>query len=195
MPPLCVSFVYEWICWSVGARMHHSCISGALKAWSRHTSVFMCVRARPYECDRHGRAGASDHAAIRVHLGGLPLWRKGSGPESEPKLHRQKPRISIQQVCSVCACVSVSASVHLCVPTPRVTVPGHSLWMKVIASGGQPAAEAQRWCVRVCVCVCAWNSGLLLLPLSSEPIAPRTHTHCVFPAKTHAHTVFELDYK
>lgn len=98
----------------------------------------MC--ARLYKYDRHGRARTSDHAAIGVHLGGLPLCRKGSGPESEPKLRRQKPRIGIQQVSSVCVCLCVCGCA--CLPTPRVTVPGHSLWMKVIASGGQPAAEA-----------------------------------------------------
>ncbi|TNN62915.1 hypothetical protein EYF80_026867 [Liparis tanakae] len=41
--------------------------------------------------------GTGDHGAIRVHLGGFQLCRKGSGLESEPKLHRQMPRISIQQ--------------------------------------------------------------------------------------------------
>ncbi len=111
----------------------------------------MCVCVCVCVCAGHGRAGTGDHAAIGVHLGGLPLCRKGSAPESEPKPHRQKPRISIQQVSGVCSCACVCMCVCVCVcvclPTPRVTVPGHSLWMKVIASGGQPAAEAQRWCV------------------------------------------------
>lgn len=35
------------------------------------------------------------------------------------------------------------------VATSRVTVPGHSVWMKVIASGGWPAAETQYACVDV----------------------------------------------
>lgn len=108
----------------------------------------MCICL--YEFDRHGRAGTSGYTDIRVHLGGLPLCRKGSGPESEPKPRRQKPRISILQASGVCAC----ACVCMCVPTPRVTVLGHSLWMKVIASGGQPAAEAQNLvCVSANVCV------------------------------------------
>lgn len=43
----------------------------------------------------------------------------------------------------VCVCVCVFVWVWKCVATSRVTVPGHSVWMKAIASGGWPAAETQ----------------------------------------------------
>lgn len=64
----------------------------------------------------HGQIRTSDHAVIRVHLGGLSLCWKGSAAELEPR-----------------------------------TVPGHSVWMKVIASGGWPAAETQCPYVGMCV--------------------------------------------
>lgn len=47
-------------------------------------------------------------------------------------------RVQGQHAAGTVVCVGVK-----CVATPRVTVPGHSVWMKVIASGGWPAAETQ----------------------------------------------------
>lgn len=51
---------------------------------------------------------------------------------------------------SLCACVCV-ISVHVCVSAAsKVAVPSHCWRMKVIASGGQPAAEGYK---RVYVCL------------------------------------------
>lgn len=48
-----------------------------------------------------------------MHLTGLLLCREGSALESEPKLHRDKHKISIQLA---------AAAVCVCVPTSRVAV-------------------------------------------------------------------------
>lgn len=97
----------------------------------RSPSVCMCTFIAHervfYKSDQHGQIRTSGHAVIRVHLGGLSLCWKGSAAESEPRINMQQAQL----------CVWVWKRVA----TSRVPVPGHTVWMKVIASGGWPAAE------------------------------------------------------
>lgn len=97
----------------------------------RSPSVCMCTYIAHervfYKSDQHGQIRTSGHAVIRVHLGGLSLCWKGSAAESEPRINMQQALL----------CVWVWKRVA----TSRVPVPGHTVWMKVIASGGWPAAE------------------------------------------------------
>lgn len=52
---------------------------------------------------------------------------------------RSRVRTQNQHAAGSVVCVRV----WKCAATPRGTVTGHSVWMKVIAGGGQPAAETQ----------------------------------------------------
>lgn len=73
----------------------------------------------------------------------------------------------------------------VCASPQGGTVPGHSVWMKVIASGGQPAAEAQlRFCVLAFVCVCV--SALVHETTSCVGLSPSLgeHFHLHFDKKT-----------
>lgn len=111
--------------------------------WGIRSSPYVCVctfiayECVFYESDQHGQIRTSDHAVIRVHLGGLSLCWKGSAAESEPRISMQSAQL----------CVWVWKHVA----TSRVTVLGHSVWMKVIASGGWPAAETL--CASVWICM------------------------------------------
>lgn len=85
------------------------------------------------ECDQHGRIKPRGQAVIRLLLGGLSPGQS------------QNPGSVCSRVSSVCVWVWKRLA------TPGVAVPGHSVWMEVIASGGQPATETQCFAVRISV--------------------------------------------
>jgi len=159
-------FTDLWVCASIISSVVYICFLGTKSLFPGGVCECVCVFERTL-FDRHAWAGTSDHAAIRVHLGGLPLCREGSAPEWKPKLHRHKPKISIQQVSAVCACVHV----YVC-PNPK----GSSSWSQSVDESNCQWRATCSWgpeilcfrvyvcvcvraCVRVCVCVCAWNFG------------------------------------